>query len=93
MSDIQAPSVTFRFWHMMVLLIVQLLGLGLGFGVTYGRLTQQIEDLNQRIIRIEDDKLIGRDEFNAWREEMQGNLARIESEILNRNLGGIVDGR
>lgn len=81
MSEQSGGIVVLRSWHVVILLVIQLLGIG----IAYGRLTQQIDDMNRRLESIENNRLIGRDEFNTWREEMNSNIDRLEREVLERN--------
>ena len=75
--------VILRYWHIIALLVVQLLGLG----IAYGKITQNQEDLSRRMQAIEsrDSQYVPRSEFDGWREDIRATLNRIEAEIVERN--------
>lgn len=73
--------VILRYWHVLVMLSIQLLGLG----VAYGKITQNQEDMARRMGMIEQNKVVSREEFDNWRSEFRSTLDRIEHGIYERN--------
>jgi hypothetical protein len=70
-----------KYWHIVLMLVVQLVGLGMA----YGKISQSLDDLTRRVGVMENTKFITRDEYDSWRTDVRDTLARIETEILERN--------
>ncbi len=78
------PTVLYlKYWHIVLMLIVQLVGLG----VMYGSMRQSIDDLrddtNRRLAAIENSRFITRDEFDDFKSDITQRLDRIESDVLS----------
>lgn len=75
-----------KYYHVIILLIVQLLGLG----VAYGKLTSDVqnmkEDVSRRLGKIEGN-FVSYGEFDNWRKEFQQNLRDLQNIMIRRNLG------
>lgn len=76
-----AGYVILKYWHIILLLTVQMVGLG----IAYGEIKQSQDDMARRLVNLENNKLVTREEFDAWRTEFHDDLQRIESAIINRN--------
>lgn len=78
--------VVLKYYHVIILLIVQLLGLG----VAYGKLTSDVqnmkEDVSRRLGKIEGN-FVSYGEFDNWRKEFQQNLRDLQNIMIRRNLG------
>lgn len=77
--------VILRYWHIILMLAVQLVALG----IAYGALQEGQADMLRRITNLENNKIVTRDEFDSWRSEFRDSLNRIEDEILQRNAHGV----
>jgi hypothetical protein len=63
------------------MLIAQLIGLG----IAYGKLSERMDNLSERMAREENTRFVPREEYDAWRGDMRMTLDRIENEIMHRN--------
>ena len=66
-----------RSWHVVIVLAVQLIALG----VAYGSLTERLANTTKDLQRMEDQRVVTQDDFNAWKLEFLNRLDRIENKI------------
>lgn len=78
--------VVLKYYHVIILLFVQLLGIG----AAYGKLTSDVqnmkEDVSRRLGKIEGN-FVSYGEFDNWRKEFQQNLRDLQNIMIRRNLG------
>lgn len=79
MSETENGSGTLvlKYWHIIIVLAA-LLTMG-------AKMIQSVDDLTRRVGALESNKIVTRDEFDAWRREFRDSLNRIEVEVLERN--------
>lgn len=70
-----------KYWHIVVMLVIQLIGLG----IAYGKLSERMDNLGERMTREENTRYVPREEFDSWRDDVRSTLGRIEGEIIQRN--------
>ena len=64
-------------WHVLVLLAVQLLGLG----VAYGKIVQAQDQQHDELQRIESQRTITKDDFDEWKTQLTDRINRIENKL------------
>lgn len=75
-------------WHVLILLAVQLVGLG----VAYGRITEKQDELTRQLATMEGQRTITKDEFDDWKSQLISRMDRMENkidrEIFRKDLDG-----
>lgn len=64
-------------WHVALLLVIQILALG----VAYGRLSQGQDDTRKDVVRIEQQRIVSKDEFDDWKVLITERMNRMEGKI------------
>ena len=64
-------------WHIVLLLAIQLIGLGIG----YGKIVATQESFAKDLERIENQRVITKDEFDEWKTQVLSRMDRIENKI------------
>lgn len=75
----QGGTIVLQYWHVVVILIVQLIGLG----IAWGTLTQQEADISRRLTALEslNEQFVSRSEFEAWRQGFRESVDKVQQEM------------
>lgn len=76
-----------KYWHVVLVLAVQLICLGAAYGRITANQDNFKEDVSRRLAVIESNKVISREEFDEWRGEFEQNLRDLQHAIIRSNLG------
>ena len=71
--------ISVRSWQVILMLAVQLIALG----IAYGSLTERLANTTRDLQRMEDQRVVTQDDFDAWKLEMMNRMDRIENKIDN----------
>jgi ABC-type taurine transport system ATPase subunit len=76
-NDDRRWSFEVRAWHVAVMLGAQFVVLG----TAYGKIVQTQDDMRKDIVRIEDQRVITKDQFDDWKMEVIARMDRLEHKL------------
>jgi hypothetical protein len=71
--------VVLRYWHVFIMLLVQLVGLA----YMYGRLSQNVEDVIKRLDSQDGKSNVSREEFSDFRQEVREDVRQLHLSIMS----------
>lgn len=79
-----ANGQSLKFWHVIIVLAVQLVVVAFSAGVIYTQIRQELSDMESRLAHLENARLVSQDEFDSLRDELRQDFTLLEQSILGK---------